>query len=850
MALWSDSFWVAVGVAVGMSVLVCVLCGLICCLVGRRYDNVPRPKVLTDLEPEFSALVSPPDNLMLAKSGFLQRVPLGGAVSRQQRGGNSHETKWGLVMLLLEPETEGGSSKTPPQAQESPHTPAQCAPDADARMHSTPHERYQAVARARPRLWEPKIGGHAAEGVLQVDELFLQGALVSPAGDRDMRIAWLQGDVAMQISLRSPSGDERTAWLNAMRTVGVVVSAVHAGTPSPPKLLHVPHTTAPAPPAAPTLSQHDSPEPENILHRAFTPPPAHGSGGGGEDMAGEAGWRRVGHEAGRRGVDGPSDHGNGYQHFGAHGFGAHTGTNSIGWTSTQRDGRGFPARAPLDSRTSLEQRRASAVPSQTTTPRVIPRNSSALSTLSSLADHICAAGVGTHHLWGRRWSASVSGRSSLEGHLPGGTEGGSGTAQKQKMHAPGREEAVDDVSWVSMSGTAEVEKETGGGDGWGLMREGENGDAFRQGRSSSLVGIGAPAGGGVFGVGTGERHREELSVGGSGFEGAGVWGSEMGREWLRRGRMASESSTPSMTPILGAARWAEADVKALGSKPLQASTDDTAASCRPLHEESSYTSKDLLAHSDTHRLHGREGKEGGGAGEPARAPTWSPSGSRRPLKPVTVLSQTPSWNGAVLVRAGCAAGCTDALQTSAIHVCMCVRVCLFICPCVLTCTSMSMSLCLSVCINMHVLVHQTLQVTISTREATPRAERERDPVLIGFPKGAAATQRAGPHTVQSDESGVLPRSASPPRGYAMHVVNRAPDSPLLRPLPPPEATADAGGREVHDGEDRRLLQQRQDVHRDGHGGGDVGSSSDGRSQPELIDASGVATRSSAGRSVA
>ena len=572
IALWSDSFWVAVGVAVGMSMLLCVLCGLICCLVGRRYDNGPRPKVLTDLEPEFSALVTPPDNLMLAKSGFLQRVPLGGAVLRQQRGGKGHETKWGLVMLLLEPETQGGSSKTPPQAQESPHTPAQCAPDADARMHSTPHERYQAVARARPRLWEPKIGGHAAEGVLQVDELFLQGALVSPAGDRDMRIAWLQGDVAMQISLRSPSGDERTAWLNAMRTIGVVVSAVHASTPSPPKLLHVPNTTAPAPPAAPALSQHDPPQPENVLHRAFTPPPAHGGGGGGEDMAMDAGWRRVGHESGRRGVvQGPSDHGNRYQHFGAHGFGAHTaaGTNSIGWTSTQRDGRSFPARAPLDSRTSLEPRRASAVPSQTTTPRVIPRNSSALSTLSSLADHICAAGVGTHAVLGRRWSSSVSGRSSLERHLPEETEGGPGTAPKQETYAPGRAEAVDDVSWVSMSGTAGVETETGGGDGWGLMREGDDGDAFRQGRSSSL---------------------------------AGVWGSEMGREWLRRGMVASESSTPSMTPILGAARWAEV--------------------------------------------------------EPARAMTWSSSGSRRPLKPVTVLSQTPSWNGAVIVSAGCATGCT------------------------------------------------------------------------------------------------------------------------------------------------------------------------------------------------
>ena len=188
---------------------------------------------------------------------------------------------------------------------------------------------------------------------------------------------------------------------------------------------------------------------------------------------------------------------------------------------------------------------------------------------------------------------------------------------------------------------------------------------------------------------------------------------------MRRGRMASESSTPSMTPILGAARWAEADVKALGSKPLQASTGDTAASCRPLHEESSYTSKDLLAHRDTHRLHGREGKEGGGSGEPARALTWSPSGSRRPLKPVTVLSQTPSWNGAVIVRAGCAAGCTDTLQTSAIHVRMCVRVCLLICPYVLTCISMSMSLCLSVSINMHLLY------IIHYRSPSARAKRHR-----------------------------------------------------------------------------------------------------------------------------
>ena len=181
------------------------------------------------------------------------------------------------------------------------------------------------------------------------------------------------------------------------------------------------------------------------------------------------------------------------------------------------------------------------------------------------------------------------------------------------------------------------------------------------------------------------------------------------------------------------------------------------------------------------------------------------------------------------------------------------------------------SFCLSVCINMFVHTYTyTLQVTISTREATPRAERERDPVLIGFPMGAAA-QRAGPSTVHShqargpaDESRGLPRSDSSPRGHAMHAVDRAPDSPLLQPLPPPEATADAGGREGH--EDRRMLQQPQDLHRDGHGGdavsdgaaargdvggggGDAGSSSDGRSQAEQMDVSGVATRSSAGRSV-
>ena len=146
----------------------------------------------------------PPRQKTIVKTGY---IALEGAAHDSASAPAARE--WGLFMLLCEGEALAENWHS---FQAHPHTPLR-----------SPLRTCDQTA-TQPKLWEQRVAGADRWRVLSKGEIDLVGSIVCALGDVGLRVLFLEGGATTEITLDTPSQYERNSWLSALRSVGVAIS--------------------------------------------------------------------------------------------------------------------------------------------------------------------------------------------------------------------------------------------------------------------------------------------------------------------------------------------------------------------------------------------------------------------------------------------------------------------------------------------------------------------------------------------------------------------------------------------------------------------------------------------------